>query len=170
MQSFFYPSLVVVSYLLLSRLVAKAIQRAGSRRDVRRYRVLYITRTLQILLGLVFLTLLFFSLGIRFEQVSLFLGSIFAVIGIGLFAQWSILSNITASLVIFFGFPYRIDDRVAIVEGTEHIEGVIEEITLFHVILRRGEDRITYPNNLILQRPVIRLPKGETDLQDHRED
>ena len=79
--------------------------------------------------------------------------------GIALFAQWSILSNITASIIIFFGFPYRLGDRIRVVEaGDEVCEGVIQEISLFHVLLKKENgDQITYPNSLLLQRPVIKL-------------
>lgn len=38
------------------------------------------------------------------------------------------------------------------------LSGVIEEISSFHVLIRRKEgDLITYPNSLILQTPVIKL-------------
>jgi small-conductance mechanosensitive channel len=42
----------------------------------------------------------------------------------------------------------------------EDISGIIEEIALFHVLIRRGEELITYPNNLILQKGVIKNPKA----------
>ncbi|MCC4854167.1 mechanosensitive ion channel domain-containing protein, partial [Vibrio lentus] len=84
--------------------------------------------------------------------------SIFAVLGVALFAQWSILSNLTASVLIFFVFPYRIGDRVRVAEKDEDISGVIIDITMFHVILRHSSGNIiTYPNNLILQKGVIKV-------------
>jgi small-conductance mechanosensitive channel len=85
----------------------------------------------------------------------------FAVIGVALFAQWSILSNITASVVIFFGFPYRVGDRIKVTDADFDISGTLEEISLFHVLIRTdGQNLITYPNNLILQKPVFKLDNG----------
>lgn len=104
--------------------------------------------------------LLITFLGVEYSQISIFLSSIFAVLGVALFAQWSILSNITASLVIFFGFPYRVGDRIRVVDKDDDIAGVIEEITLFHVLIKKGNELITYPNTLILQKAVIK----ESDL------
>jgi small-conductance mechanosensitive channel len=111
-------------------------------------------------IGMVFfcLVVVCFMLGLGYSEVSVFLSSIFAVVGVGLFAQWSILSNITASMIIFFGFPYRIGDRIKIADKDEDMRGVIEEISMFHVILRRDDGNlITYPNSMLLQKAVIKI-------------
>ncbi|MCV2403397.1 mechanosensitive ion channel family protein [Marinomonas sp. C2222] len=119
----------------------------------------YIIKTTNIAISILFLILLINVSGLQYSQVSIFLSSVFAVIGVALFAQWSILSNITASLIIFFGFPYRVGDQIRIIDGGEDISGKIEEISLFHVLIKRDEELITYPNSLILQKGVIKNPK-----------
>ncbi|MEZ4873925.1 MAG: hypothetical protein R2793_00335 [Flavobacteriaceae bacterium] len=48
--------------------------------------------------------------GVDFSSVGVVLSSVFAVIGVALFAQWSILSNITSGVIMFFTFPYKIGD------------------------------------------------------------
>jgi small-conductance mechanosensitive channel len=84
------------------------------------------------------------------------------VLGVALFAQWSILSNITAGVLIFFVFPYRIGDRIRIVEKDEDMSGVIVEIALFHILLKRDSgDVMTYPNSLLLQKGVVKLSNDE---------
>lgn len=145
-------------YFAGNSLVASSIERFGRSKSVAIYRVKYISKTLQLALTLLFLIVMFLILGVQYSQVSLFLSSVFAVIGIALFAQWSILSNITASLIIFFVFPYRVGDRVKVVDGDADISGIIEEISLFHVMIRKNNDLITYPNSLILQKAVIKTP------------
>lgn len=91
----------------------------------------------------------------------MYLSSIFAVIGVALFAQWSLLSNITASVVIFFAFPYRVGDRIKVTDPDFDLSGSVEEISLFHVLIRTDAgNMVTYPNNLILQKPVIKLDRG----------
>ena len=90
--------------------------------------------------------------------MSLFLSSIFAVLGVALVAQWSILSNITASFLIFFVFPYRVGDLIKVVEKDEDVRGKIIDITMFHVLIQHESGTvITYPNNLILQKGVLKL-------------
>lgn len=148
----------LLGYLLSKFFFARLILRLSLLKDVADARTVYVTRTINIGLFGVFFSLAVLAVGIGYGQVSLFLSSIFAVVGVALFANWSILSNLTGSLIIFFAFPYRVGSHVKVVDKDDDISGVIEAIEPFHVLIRRGNgDLITYPNNLILQRPVIRL-------------
>jgi small-conductance mechanosensitive channel len=148
----------IVVFYLVSRLLDKIIHDVSVRKALGDGRVPYITKLMN--MGMVFfcLVVVCFMLGLGYSEVSVFLSSIFAVVGVGLFAQWSILSNITASMIIFFGFPYRIGDRIKIADRDEDMCGVIEEISMFHVILRRDDGNlITYPNSMLLQKAVIKI-------------
>jgi small-conductance mechanosensitive channel len=149
---------LLVIYSLSIGLVSKAIDKVGQSKSVKTYRVKYVIKTINLLVTVVFVSLLLLFWGIEYTQVTFFLSSVFAVIGIALFAQWSILSNITASLIIFFAFPYRVGDKIKIIDGDEVLFGEINEITLFHVLIKCEEDLITYPNSMMLQRAVIKLP------------
>ncbi len=149
---------LILAYITAGRLVARGIESYGQKRSVQPFRVRYLVRTLNILLSLALLLALFVVLGVEYEQLAVLASSIFAVVGVALFAQWSILSNITASFVIFFAFPYRVGDYVKVVDKDDDISGEIEEIALFHVIIRQGDRMITYPNSLILQKSVIKMP------------
>ena len=99
------------------------------------------------------------------------MSSIFAVIGIAFFAQWSILSNVTSGIIMFFTFPYKIGDYVIIHDKDFPCEGFIEDIKTFHIILyTSGDSTITYPNSMMLQKGVSIVknrehhqPVGEID-------
>lgn len=149
--------ILLATYLICIRFVTQTITKIGSIKSVKNYRIKYISKTVNLVLSGFFIILLFLFLGIEYSQLSLFLSSVFAILGVALFAQWSILSNITASLIIFFAFPYRVGDAVKVIDKEEDISGVIEEISLFHVIIKKEDDLITYPNTLILQKAVIKL-------------
>ncbi|GAB3097622.1 mechanosensitive ion channel [Aestuariicella hydrocarbonica] len=170
-MKFIIVAMLLIAYLVSLSFLTSAISRIGSRKSVNVYRVEYIRKTLKMGVTVFFVIVLFLLLGIEYSQLSVFLSSVFAVIGVALFAQWSILSNMTASLVIFFFFPYRVGDEVKVVDKDDDISGRIEEISLFHVMIRRNQELITYPNNLILQKAVIKNPQpvaanSETDLQN----
>jgi small-conductance mechanosensitive channel len=148
----------IVVFYLATRLLNKIIHDVSVRKALGDGRVPYITKLMNI--GMVFccIVIVCLLLGLGYSEVSVFLSSIFAVVGVGLFAQWSILSNVTASMIIFFGFPYRIGDRIKIADKDEDISGVIEEISMFHIILRREDgNMITYPNSMLLQKAVLKL-------------
>lgn len=93
--------------------------------------------------------------GLRREGFWVALGSTFAVVGVALFASWSILSNVTASFILYFTFPYKIGDLIRIHDKDLPVTAVIEDIKGFYTILRTADDElITYPNNLLLQKGV----------------
>lgn len=97
--------------------------------------------------------------GVKTHNVIAALSAVITVIGIAFFAQWSILSNITAGMIVFFSFPFRIGDYIKIDDGEHSVEGEIMDIRAFHTILRNREKIITtYPNTLLLQKAVSILP------------
>lgn len=153
-------------FYLLAKLLHKITHEVSIRRALGDVRLLYITRLMNI--GIIFLCLVISCMifGFGYSQISVFLSSIFAVVGIALFAQWSILSNVTASMIIFFGFPYRVNDRIKILDKDDDMTGVITEISMFHVILQRDDGNlITYPNTLILQKAVLKIDHPEVAKQ-----
>jgi len=151
----------LVAFLFLNRAALAAIRNLGEKKQVAEVRIKYLEKTTSISMLVLFVFAICLVMGLGYSEVSLFLSSAFAVIGVALFAQWSILSNITASMVIFFGFPYRVGDRIKVTDADFDISGTLEEISLFHVLIRTdAQNLITYPNNLILQKPVFKLDNG----------
>ncbi len=148
---------IVAGYLILKQSTGKLVQRIGRERKVAQERILYVRKSLDFSWSII----LFIAIGmVMYKDFGIFFTSIFAVIGVALFAQWSILSNVTASVVIFFFFPYRVGDMIKIIDGEHFVEGSIHEITLFHVILlTESGSKITYPNSLVFQRPVEITPR-----------
>ncbi len=101
------------------------------------------------------ITILITLWGVRPQNILIALSSIFAVIGIAFFAQWSILSNVTAGLVLFFSQQLKIGDTIKILDKDFPVVAEVEDIKSFYVHLR-GEDnqRYIYPNNLLLQKGI----------------
>lgn len=163
-MKFIVIAALLVAYLVSLSFMLRAITKFGARKSVSLYRIEYIRKTLKMGLTTLFVIVLFLLLGIEYSQLTVFLSSVFAVIGVALFAQWSILSNMTASLIIFFFFPYRVGDQVRVVDKDDDISGCIAEISLFHVLIQRDGELITYPNNLILQKAVIKDPKPRVEV------
>ena len=164
--------LVLLIYALVQRALDKLVMRFADANQMRFNRTQYVTKSVHIILLLVTLGVIGLVLGINYGELSIFVSSAFAVLGVALFAQWSILSNITASIIIFFGFPYRLGDRIRVVEaGDEVCEGIIQEIGLFHVLLKKENgDEITYPNSLLLQRPVIKVRSNGASGEEEQPD
>jgi len=104
---------------------------------------------------------------VQLGGVMVFASSIFAVIGVALFAQWSILSNLTSSIIIFFTFPARVGDKIKVIDGDNSISGEIIEISLFQIEIEDADGNIVlYPNNLFIQKPIMKIKKGNTIIEE----
>lgn len=166
--------LIIVLFIITRRWVASAFKRLVKNKKATLKRKLMVRQMLLVIHLVAFLIIGSMTLGIDYGKFTVFLSSAFAVLGIALFAQWSILSNITAGILIFFNFPYRVGDTVRIANKDFDLTGMIEEITTFHVLIRHADGNlITYPNSLILQTPVIKLKalpsKTKEESDEHNE-
>lgn len=118
--------------------------------------------------------------GVEFKDLGVVMSSVFAVIGIGFFAQWSILSNITSGVIMFFTFPYKIGDYIKIHDKELQCEGIIEDIKTFHLIIHTNNNEIvTYPNSMMMQKGVTIIkpedienyhPDTDKNLSEHTAD
>jgi small-conductance mechanosensitive channel len=85
------------------------------------------------------------------------------VAGVALFAQWSILSNITASVILFFSFPFKIGSKIEIMDDKNSVTGIVEDITFFVIQIRTTNgNMVSYPNNLAIQKGIIAFTGKET--------
>jgi MscS family membrane protein len=152
--------LLFIIYLITRKIVSKLIKRHATMLMHSRSRVAYVIKLSNFGLSLVFLTLLALVWEISFRGLSIYFASFFTIVGVAFFASWSILSNVTAYTILFFYFPFKIGSRIRIIDGDNSVEGKIEDITLFFIKIKlpTGE-RVTYPNNLAIQKAIKEMDK-----------
>lgn len=155
---------VIAAYFVLYSITTRFLSAYGKKKNISQKRIFYVEKYFNILsiaLGLIAISLIW---SIDYSGLLVFASSIFAVVGVGLFAQWSILSNITASVIIFFTMNARVGDKIRIVDGDNTVTGIIRDIGLFQLLLVDEHNNvITYPNNLVLQKPIIKLKFEESE-------
>lgn len=157
--------LVVLSRLIVSKLVRSFAKRSQTIEKRTRLVLKYI----HLLMNIIAVIALIIIWGVQTKDIFIVLSSITTVVGVAMFAQWSILSNITSGIILFFSFPYKIGDYIFIHNKDFPIEAEIEDIGAFHVYLktRKGEI-IVYPNNLMLQIgiTILKHPTEEMEFTD----
>lgn len=150
-------SIVLVLLLLFIHLLSKKIiGRFGKKSGISRGRIKTVLKYVDWLLVMLCGVLLITLWGVDRRQILVVLSSIFAVIGVAMFAQWSMLSNITAGIIIFFAFPFRIGDRIRIIDKDNPIEAEIADIRSFYTLLKTDDgEKISFPNNQLLQKGIL---------------
>ncbi|MEP2281090.1 mechanosensitive ion channel domain-containing protein [Maribacter sp.] len=158
-----YSLITLIVILVLKFLFTTAVRKVSKISDFNPVRTNLIIKFVNIALTVITIVALTLVWSVNYQDLGVMLSSVFAVIGVALFAQWSILSNITAGVIIFFSFPFKIGNTIRILDkelldpnNTDLDKFVIEDIRAFHLHLRRSNGEIlTYPNNLLLQKGVI---------------
>lgn len=148
-------AVIIALYFILKRLMAKWIDRAAKTFDYDKSRVKITKRLFNVLLFAVSLGILLFIWGVNQNELVFFITSMLTVLGIAFFAQWSIISNVTATLVIYFNHPAKIGDTITIMDKEFNIEARISDIGIFFMTLKtESGEVITIPNNLFIQKMV----------------
>lgn len=156
--------ILLIILFIIRAIIVITVKKIGRKSGTTEARANLIGRYVTVALVLIAFLIEAFILGAQTHDITLVFSSVFAVIGIALFAIWSILSNITSGVIMFFSFPYKVGDKIKIHDKDYPLEAIIEDIRTFQLILRDGNgDLVTYPNNLILQKAVTLIQKDALD-------
>lgn len=160
---------VLLLTLFLRYFIAKIVRRFARISEIIEHRTNLVIKYINILIAIIAIVALFVIWGVKPQNVILVISSLFAVIGVAMFAQWSILSNITSGVILFFSAPFRIGDTIRIHDKEFPVEAEIEDIRGFHTYLKTKEgELITYPNSLLLQKgiTIVKNPIEEKEFFD----
>ena len=146
---------VLVVFILLRYFLAKGIRKYAKSNQSLEHRTNLVIKYVNILLNSLVIITIVVIWGVKRDQLFLFTSSLFTIIGVAAFAQWSLLSNITAGIILFFSFPFKIGDHIKILDKDFPISGEIIDIKAFYILLKTDDNQfITYPNNLLMQKGI----------------
>lgn len=170
----FWTLITLIILFILKLIGNTTVKRVGRNSEIVEARVRLITKYVTIVLVFFGVGAITFIWGVNFRELGILFSSVFAIIGLALFASWSILSNITAGVILFFAFPFKIGDKVKVMDkdisddSTNNNTFIIENIKAFHILLRRDNgELLTYPNNLMLQKAVTLITTYEESLENN---
>lgn len=105
--------------------------------------------------------------GFSQNKIALFASTILTALGIAFFAQWSLLSNITSSILIFFHHPVKLGDYIKVLHKDYHYEGEVTEMNYFFVHIKTSDNEvITIPNSHFFEKSFSVLDNNKkADIQ-----
>jgi small-conductance mechanosensitive channel len=161
--------ILLLLIVLLRIVAARFIRRYAKHSAIMEHRTNLVIKYIHLLINIILITGLIIIWGVQKKDILLTLSSVTTVVGVALFAQWSILSNVTSGIILFFFFPFRIGDVIIVHDKDFPIQAEIEDIKAFHIYLKNENgERITYPNNLLLQKgiSIIKPKHNDTEFTD----
>jgi len=133
-----------------------AVNRILSRIDFDIKRKKITLRIINLFLLLFVVTALAGIWNINKNQLMVFITSVITVLGIAFFAQWSILSNITSSLILFFNHPVKIGQTIRVLDREYDIEGKLVDISFYFLYIKtNANELITIPTSVALQKTIV---------------
>ncbi len=147
--------LIVVLYTIVFFVTKNIVNNTLKKAQLQRARRKLIIKAIHLFLSIALVVLLAGIWGLEQKEIAVFASTIMTVLGIAFFAQWSLLSNVTSSLILFFNHPLKMGDTIKILDKEYPIEGEISELTYFFVYIKtKNGEIITVPNSIIFQKSV----------------
>ncbi|MHB0755900.1 mechanosensitive ion channel domain-containing protein [Polaribacter sp. M15] len=147
--------IVAVLGTLVRFLISKSLRKIRVNFNFQKSRMVVIYKIVTFLIYCTILVLIAFIWGVDEKQLIVYISSFLTILGIAFFAQWSLLSNITAGLILFINYPVKIGDTITILEKDNDTTGEIIDIGAFFITLKTPENlMITIPNAIILQKNI----------------
>lgn len=148
----------IVAYLIIRKIMFGIVLKRALEHNFQQIRASNIRKVVSRILAIFFLAIIGIVWEISFKGLSVYLASFLTIIGVGLFANWSIVSNLTASVILFFFFPFKIGSRVRIVDGENSVVGEVIGLSLFSIKLLQADGNDVYvPNNVVIQKSIQHL-------------
>ena len=154
---------VIVGYIITYYITKNFVNNSLKHTNIQRGRRKMIIKAVQLLSFLMAIVLVSAIWGLKQNEIAVYVGTILTAIGIAFFAQWSLLSNVTSSLLLFFNHPVKIGDKIKVLDKDCPYEGEVTDLTYFFIHVKTDEGEITtIPNSVLLQKSVSVIDKDST--------
>lgn len=122
-----------------------------ARRPQHRREVTLVANIIQWTLLVIILMTMLEALNVPLGNVWTAISTVIALVAIGFFAVWSLLSHMTASVVLFFQRPFRVGEFIQFAD--EDYCGRVVKTGLFYTLVEDTDGgRSQIPNNLLFQK------------------
>jgi len=153
---------ILILYVIIFFVNKKVINNALKNTQLQRTRRKIIIKALNLFSTITAMVLIAGIWGLEQNEIAVFVTTILTVLGIAFFAQWSLLSNITSSIILFFNHPLKVGDTIKVLDKDYPFEGEVTELTYFFIHLKTKEgETITLPNSVALQKSIAVIEKQD---------
>ena len=98
--------ITTVVFLIISYIIKRLTKSYARNSHLSEHRTNLISKYINFFMMTLYAVIIIAIWGLEAKDLLQYLGGILTVIGVAFFAQWSILSNITSGIILFFSFPF----------------------------------------------------------------
>jgi small-conductance mechanosensitive channel len=152
-----FALLVLVGAAAARLLLGRMLKVLADRTRLEPADLLPLKTVLNSLLYVVATVLVLTAFGANLGGLWAILSTILAMVAIGFVAVWSLLSNISCTLIILFFRPFAIGDEIEFTG--EPVKGKVVDLNFLYTTLRTEDGGfIQIPNNMFFQKSIKRRP------------
>lgn len=150
----------IIVLIIASKIIQRIIDKVGIKYSYHKTRIKIVKKISNFILSVVFIGILLLVWGIAPSQLAAYIASLLTVVGVAFLAQWSIISNITSTLIIFFNHQVNIGDSIVILDKDYQVSGEISDIGIFFIIIKVNHNEyVSLPSNVFMQKMVKKIRK-----------
>jgi small-conductance mechanosensitive channel len=139
----------IILYFIFKTVINNFLKKTRLERARRKMAI----RAVQLFTTMTVIVLLTGVWGFKQDEIALFASTILTALGIAFFAQWSLLANITSSILMFFNHPVKLGDYIKVLSKDYQYEGEVTEMNYFFVHIRTNDNEIiTIPNSHLFEK------------------
>lgn len=145
--------IVLVVFITLKFILKYLVKITILKSVIKRHEKKEIHKIINLLVFVVLFTFIVSIWSVKQDNVLVFASTLLTVFGVALFAEMSILSNITAYLILFFQHAVKIGDKICVNSEGIEIIGKVKEMTYFFIFIEKEMDQsvCSIPNALLLK-------------------
>jgi len=147
--------LVLVGAAIVQFILNRGLSLLASRTHLEPNDLLPLKKVLKSVLYLVTAILILTVFGVNLGGLWAIMSTILAMVAIGFVAVWSLLSNVSSTVIILLFRPFAIGDELEF--AGEPVKGKVVDLNFLYTTLRETDGTlIQIPNNLFFQKSVKR--------------
>jgi len=159
LETFVILILYVIAFFTTKTIINNVLKNTQLQRARRKI----IVKAVHLFTSLTVLILISGIWGLKQNEIAVFASTILTALGIAFFAQWSLLSNVTSSILLFFNHPVKLGDHIKVLDKDCPFEGEVTELNYFFMHLKTKDGEvITVPNSILMVKPVSIIYEQET--------
>ncbi|MFY8162021.1 MAG: mechanosensitive ion channel domain-containing protein [Candidatus Kapaibacteriota bacterium] len=158
LETFAILMMYAITYIITKKIINNVLKSAQLERARRKI----IIKAIHLFTSITLVIILAGIWGLKQNEIAVFVSTILTALGIAFFAQWSLLSNITSSIILFFNHPLKLGDTIKVLDKDYPFDGEITELTYFFIHLKsKNGEIITVPNSMVIQKAIAIVRNGE---------
>jgi small-conductance mechanosensitive channel len=147
--------IALILLVFLRLITTKLVRRYARLSETVERRTNLVIKYLHLLINILLIIALIIIWGVNAKDIIIAVSSLATIVGVAMVAQWSILSNITSGIILFFSYPFKIGDTIHIHDKDFPVIAEIEDIGAFYIsMINKEGELVIYPNNLLLQKGI----------------